>query len=335
MGSPAWRIWSFLVQAAAFVGAANILSVLLFVVFARWPSIDQLTTVREFSPFVLAGLIIFGAVPYTLAGPRFGRWRIAALTGLMPGLLLGGCLALLTLGSESSREVMASQGIKGDKAALELFATSGSLFLFMVGMGVAGALLVRALVPADILDESRNPARPHWRDSLPLVVAASAMATIPLDEERSIAMSCFETPQSTIPVADFYLHVPEDQLKLLAKSLSSHANANGWTIHGTVRDTRDHLFFAQSVCLKPNLEVGLERDHPLSNSRLQITVYVQSADIAWQTDVRTLMLILGRAGQVTRKPGREVEAPPSWYLAMPVEPEAPATPPSAAGSTTH
>lgn len=315
MGSPAWRLWSFFVQAAAFVGAANILTLLLVLVFARWPAVGQPPMLREAGAFVLGGLILFGAVPYMLAGSRFGRWRTAVLTGLMPGLLLGGFVALANLGSQNG---------------VEKFATSGALFLFFVGLGVTSALLVRALVPADLFNDSRNPARPHWRDALPLLAAASVIATIPRDEQRSIAMECFESPRSAVPVADFYLRVPEEQLKALAGTLSSQANGNGWSIHGTVHETGDHLFFAQSICLKPDLKVGLEREYPLSNNRLRITVFVQNADIAWQTEVRTLLLILGRAGQVTRKPDRNVEAPPSWFLAIPVEPQSPATPPSTA-----
>ncbi|WP_164157231.1 hypothetical protein [Sandarakinorhabdus rubra] len=320
MGAAGWRAWSIVVQAAAFVGAANILTPLLLVVFELGSPVGDPSLLRKSTAFVLGGLMAFGAVPYMLAGPRFGRWRIAALTGLLPGLLLGVFAALASLGSQSD---------------VDTFATSGALFLFFAGLGLTSALLVRALVPADLFDDSRNPARPNWRDALPLVAAASVMATIPLDEERAVAPGCLESPRSAVAVTDFYLRVPEDQLKALATTLSSHANDNGWSVHGTVRETKDHLFFAQVICLKRGLEVGLERDLSLSNNRLRIIVFAQDADIAWQADVRNLLMILGHAGQVTRRPDRTIKAPPAWYLAIPEEPRSPAILPSEASPATH
>ena len=315
MGGAGWRLWSLAVQAAAFIGAANIVTLLLFAVFEAWPAVGHPSLLRKSSGFVLGGLVLFGAVPYMLAGPRFGRWRTAALMGLLPGLLLGLFVALASLGS-----------LNGPGK----FATSVLLLLFFVVLGVTSALLVRALVPADILGDSRDPARPHWRDALPLVAAASFLATMPLNEERPLALGCFESPQSAMPVAEFYLRVPEDQLRALAKGLSSHADGKEWAIHGTLVDASDHLVFAQSICLKRGLEVGLERDYPLRNNRLRVTVFVEDAGTGWQGDVRSLLEILGRAGPLTRKPGRTVKAPPAWYLAMPVEPDLPPIPPSGA-----
>jgi hypothetical protein len=335
MGETGWRIWAGAVQAAAFVCAAAGLALAFHVdefgPRTAHPTANQISSLRYVFLIMLVALCLFGGPSYLYARPRFRQWGHAVRTGLVAGLVLGAGVILLALPTTVSSIMGGRPWFVEGKPILDGITVVASQLLFFTGLGLAGAVLVRAFVPGDIVDGSRNPARPHWRDALPLVAAGVVMATLPLDEERSIALGCFESPRSAKPVAGYYLHVPEDQLRSLATGLSSQANDKGWSIHGTVVDASDHLVFAQSLCLKRGLEVGLERDYPLPSNRLRITVFAQNAGMAWQAEVRELLLILGRAGQVTRTPDPKARAQPDWLLAIPVEPEPPAIPPSGAG----
>ncbi len=325
------RAWSWLVQAAAFTAVAGLMALLMSF------GLDGPRMYPAVLVVVMVLAIPFGLIPYALAR-RSGRvgWREAAMAGLLAGALFGLILFLLLLGgthSSSQGGVALWQNGVSTVAGMAESAAIGALCT-VIG-GLAG-LLLKYLVPPDLLFSTRTPMRPHWRDALPLALAIGAVAAVPISEQATRDRSCFnlfrsdDAPRSVTPNLSLRLHVNKSQWPDVARSFAAFAKAKGWQSRGKTEIREDWNWFQYEACREPGVKILLLQVPPDDAGGLIVSVTAARPDIAWEADLQRLIGMLARHGPITRDRQTETRRLPSWAQAIPVEPEAPPTPPSMA-----
>ena len=335
MDPTGWRTWSILVQAAAFIATAGVLA------GAMAPFQDGL---KFYSAIFIALLVLsvpFGLLPYAIARHAgLVRWRHAAIAGAVPGLLLGLILFFGQYGSLDSSSVgevvLWQDGLPTAAGIAQSVAIAGLLS----GIGALAGMVLKGVIPPDLLEARREPMRPRWRDGVPLSLAAVALAFMPASEAITRDRTCFNpfrgnnAPRSVSSVAGIVLHAGSSSWSAVAKDLEAHAKARGWLYRGTTDIGPGWTWFQHEICREPGIQIMVQHAPTFySTDLLLVSVTVERNDIVWQSDLEQLVPVLKRHGRLTRDRLVETASPPAWYLALPIEPEAPATPPSTVAPT--
>lgn len=315
MGEVHRRMWPLLVKGSAFVAAAGLLTPIVAPIF------DMRT--GHVAVFVVLTLLAlpFGALPYGIARPlnRTG-WRDTALIGLAVGVFFG-LFQLFDFSQPLGRRLMASLAVSG--------------------LGVAAALLVRVLIPPDLLGEAIVTRAPRWRDFVPAALVACTMIALPELDWASRDRSCFNVfrnsrePRSVASSATFYVDADRSIWPAVADTIAAAARTKGWLYRGKTEIRPDSLWFQHQICREPGVQILIMQAPFRKADTLTVSVTVEQPRIDWQADAQWLVMLLKKHGRVTR--GRQPAGLelPAWARAIPVSLDDSPTPPSAAGSATH
>jgi hypothetical protein len=178
MTDTGWRAWSWLVQLAAFTAVAGLMSLLISLGLGG----------HRLYPFVFTVVLVlsipFGLLPYAIAR-RAGKlgWRDAAIIGLLAGTLFGLLVVFgQPVGMHSSSDgdiALSRDGVP----TLHFMVQSAAFCGLCAAIGGLGGLLLKCLLPPDLLLRTRTPIRPQRRDALPLAVAFATVAAVPIIEQ--------------------------------------------------------------------------------------------------------------------------------------------------------
>ncbi|OYQ30881.1 hypothetical protein CHU93_05955 [Sandarakinorhabdus cyanobacteriorum] len=320
-----------MVQIASFIAVAGMMAFIMSLGFSD----------PRLYPAVFAVLLIlsvpFGLLPYAVArhAGRVG-WREAAIAGLLAGGLFGIIFFLLQLGGTYSSSAGGVALWKDGWPTFAGLAQSAALCGLYAAIGGLGGLLLRALVPSDLLMASRFPLRPYWRDVLPLALAIAALAAVPITEQATRDRSCFnpfragDAPRNVTPNLSLRLHVSKSQWPDVASSFAAFAKANGWRSRGQTEIREDWNWFQYEACREPVVNIIILQI-PLDDAGgLIVSVTTERPEITWEADVQRLIGLLARHGRITRDRLMVTRRLPGWAQAIPIEPEAPPIPPSTA-----